>query len=189
MHQSRLLYLKILTNSLKNRYKKISEISILTRIYPMKTYAISSIKILLAALVFMVGCKNETKNQTNCQLTNPKVVAIAKKAYEFGYPLVLMEYTKRASTNVAKPNYSGQAPINQIAHLRSFPDHTFTDVVKVNVDTYYSASRLELGVEPMVLKVPKTDRYYLLPMLDAYTNVFASPGTRTTGNDVLFLMV
>jgi len=157
--------------------------------YPMKTNAISSIKILLAALTFMVSCKSETENQTNSQLTNPQIVAIAKKAYEFGYPLVLMEYTKRASTNVAKPNSSGQAPINQIAHLRSFPDHTFTDVVKVNVDTYYSAARLELGLEPMVLKVPKTDRYYLLPMLDAYTNVFASTGTRTTGNDAQTFLI
>jgi hypothetical protein len=33
-----------------------------------------------------------------------------------------------------------------------------------------------------VLTVPNTNgRYYLLPMLDAYSNIFASPGKRTTG--------
>ena len=75
------------------------------------------------------------------------------------------------------------APINQFLHVRAFPPASFKQVVRVNVDTLYSSAFLDLSEEPLVLSVPDTHgRYYLLPLFDAWTNVFATPGTRTTGN-------
>ena len=105
------------------------------------------------------------------------------EAYIFGYPLVLMDLTRQTLTNAAKPSENA-APPNQFCHKRTFPDPSLTAVVSPNADTLYSFSFLDLVREPLVLSVPEMDgRYYLMQMLDAWTNVFAAPGTRTTGSD------
>jgi len=45
------------------------------------------------------------------------------------------------------------------------------------------AGWIDAGKEPWVLSLPEAEgRYYLFPMLDGWTNVFQSPGTRTTGD-------
>lgn len=114
---------------------------------------------------------------------------IADEAYLFAYPLLVMEVTKQRGTNVATPSPQG-APINQFAHVTTLPDDTFNSVVLPNVDTLYSSAFLDLTREPMVLHVPDTqDRFYLMPMLDAYTNVFASFGKRTRGTSELNVAV
>jgi hypothetical protein len=57
--------------------------------------------------------------------------------------------------------------MNQIAHGRAFPYPSFTDVVRPNADTLYSAMYFDVSKEPMVFSVPDSGgRYYLLPMLD-----------------------
>ena len=106
---------------------------------------------------------------------------IATEAYIFGYPLVLMDITRQTFTNTSKSG-ENTAPVNQFGHKRAFPDPNMTAVVSPNADTLYSFAFLDLEREPLVLSVPEMDgRYYLMQMLDAWTNVFAGPGTRTTG--------
>ena len=139
----------------------------------MKKLTISS---LLIMLLMITACGTSEKNT----IPDDKVIEIATKAYVFGYPMILMDYTKKISTNVEKPT-SVYAPVNQLGHFREFPDDKFTAVVKPNVDTYYSNAWYDLKAEPVVLTVPASDRYYLLPHYDAYSNVFFVPGPRTTG--------
>ncbi len=105
------------------------------------------------------------------------------EAYIYGYPLVLMDITRQVGTNVPRP-VEDAAPLNQLCNMRAFPDDTFTTVVSPNADTLYSFAFLDLSREPIVLSVPEMgERYFLMELLDAWTNVFASPGTRTTGSE------
>src|SRR5262249_36072091 len=48
--------------------------------------------------------------------------------------------------------------------------------------TLYSLAWLDLKKEPYIFTIPDAGgRYFLMPMLDAWTDVFQVPGTRTTG--------
>jgi hypothetical protein len=111
--------------------------------------------------------------------TGPLDTAI--EAYVCGYPLVTMEMTRRVLTNVEKPEGLA-APMGQFVNLREYPNATFKRVTAPNADTLYSSSFIDVSKEPFILQVPdEHGRYYLVPMYEAWTNIFADPGTRTTG--------
>lgn len=111
---------------------------------------------------------------------------IAIDAYIFAFPMVVMEITRRVSTNVQPANGANslriQSPMNRFTHMPRFPDDSFNAVVRPNADTLYSALWFDVSAEPLVISVPDSGgRYYLLPMMDMWTHVFAAPGSRTTG--------
>ena len=106
---------------------------------------------------------------------------IGVEAYVYGYPLITMEMTRRVMTNVAAPK-GFHSPMGQFANARTYPTAEFRDVTAPNADTLYSAAWLDVGKEPWVLSLPNEEgRYFLIPILDGWTNVFAVPGKRTTG--------
>ncbi len=131
---------------------------------------------------FTLAQSNEASNNTSAvSPVDAQLIQAAKDAYIFGYPLVMMEITRRVMTNYEKATDRG-APMNQIFRKETFPDEKFNTVVKPSCDTYYALAWIDLGQEPFVLEIPNTNgRFYLLPILDAWTNVIASPGKRTTG--------
>ncbi|WP_245331835.1 DUF1254 domain-containing protein [Bradyrhizobium sp. NAS80.1] len=116
-------------------------------------------------------------------LSNEQAYEIARDAYVYAYPIVTMDVSMHQSTNVPDAKTTPlRAPINQFAHARNYPRAEDRDVVRYNFDTLYSPAWLDLGPEPIVLSVPDTaGRYYLLPMLDMWTDVFSVVGSRTTG--------
>lgn len=117
-------------------------------------------------------------------LASDEIGELAINAYIYAYPLIVMEITRRVSSNVADASHFGKVPMNQIGSLPAFPDATFTDVVRPNADTLYSFMWFDVSQEPLLISVPDSGgRYYLLEMLDMWTDVFASPGKRTTGTN------
>jgi hypothetical protein len=115
--------------------------------------------------------------------TNPQeVFDVGVEAYHYLYSLITMDVTRRIMTNVPPGKMPGFGPMGAFYHMRAFPDANFKAVVRPNFDTLYSSAWVDVR-EPVILSVPDTHgRYYLLPMLDMWTDVFAAPGSRTSGN-------
>lgn len=107
-------------------------------------------------------------------LINQDAVTTAQEAFIYGLPLVLLDITKLQS---CQKNY----PINQFNNQNQFMQAGMDVVVRPNFDTFYSTAFIDLSKGPLVLDIPITDaQYYLMPLLDAFTNVIpGSPGTRT----------
>jgi hypothetical protein len=115
-------------------------------------------------------------------ITEEAARAIGVDAYLYFYPLISMDITRRQSTNIEAGKEFGKGPMNTFVNVPAFPPADLRLVVRVNFDTLYSIAWLDLTKEPQIVSVPDTDgRFYLMPMLDMWTDVFASPGWRTTG--------
>ncbi len=137
--------------------------------------------VLTVALSF-IACSEEKKPAANAQPGVEEAVSTAIDAYVYGYPLVTMDMTRKQLTNVAVPD-AAHAPVGQLLKLRTYPAVDNHAVTAPNADTLYTMAWLDVSKEPWILSVPDMgDRYYLLPMLDGWTDVFQVPGKRTTGD-------
>ena len=132
-----------------------------------------------AVLPLLFGCKQETSAGKVPGVE--QAVSDAIDAYIYGYPLVTMDMTRRQMTNVAVPD-TGHAPLGQLVRMRTYPAVDYHAVTAPNADTLYTTAWLDVSNEPWVFSIPDMgDRYYLMPMLDGWTDVFQVPGKRTTG--------
>ena len=128
--------------------------------------------------------------QAQSDITEQEAQSIAADAYIYFYPLVLMDITRKQSTNIQPGKELAKGPMNMFVNVPEYPPADFKGVVRSNFDTLYSIAWLDLTKEPQVVSAPDTNgRFYLLPMLDMWTDVFASPGWRTTGTKAANFLV
>jgi hypothetical protein len=74
------------------------------------------------------------------------------------------------------------APMGQVTKMRSYPAVDDHCCAAPNADTLYTEVWLDVSREPWVFSIPDMgDRYYMVPMLDAWSNVFAVASARTNG--------
>ena len=124
----------------------------------------------------------------DASLVGDELNQVALEAYLYFYPMVLMEHTRRNGTNVTRDAKSGRAPMGVINHVREYPALDFKAVVRPNFDTLYSSAWIDVSREPWLFHIPAMkDRFFMLPFYDMWTDVFASPGTRTHGEGALTL--
>ena len=113
--------------------------------------------------------------------SNPKH-EIIKEAYIYGYPLVTMDMTRRQITNVPSAT-DERAPMGQMIKMRAYPEVDNRSAAAPNSETLYTMAWLDVYDEPWVFSIPDMgDRFYIMPMLSAFNEVFFVAGTRATGS-------
>lgn len=117
---------------------------------------------------------------------------LAVEAVQFTLPLYEMARMRSATSPRVDHTgrFAGESPeslkrwANEWFHTRELLGPQHRRVVTPNNDTLYSSAWFDLSDGPLVIRVPAMQtRYYVLGLLDFYTNPFGYIGTRTTGND------
>jgi len=135
--------------------------------------------VLERALGEMSGGLQRLKEDAREELAN----VFGMLSYVYGYPLVIMDVTRQVLTAAPAPNSEGTAaPINQFAKMPHYVSPDFKNVVRISLNSLWSTAWLDLEQEPIVLSVPDTKgRYYVMSVMNMWTDVFGSAGKRTMG--------
>jgi hypothetical protein len=103
----------------------------------------------------------------------------AEDIYIYGYPLLLMDLTRRMNTATIQPS-SHDAPVNRFAHSRFLPGPFDRRGPHPNSDCLTSSAWVDLNKEPVVLSVPHTQRYYLLSLFSEWYEILGSISPQKT---------
>lgn len=97
-----------------------------------------------------------------------------------GFPLLECLRTCRVQTQAGAPAY-GRAPFNTLGHSAERWTARDRDIVTPSNDLLYSNAWIDLRHGPVLLTAPpQTGRFFVMQLLDAYTENFLNIGTRNT---------
>jgi len=131
----------------------------------------------MLATLFFASCSKNSES-----LRPKEAVEIAVDAYIYGYPLVTFDMVRQQQTNVLKAD-GEHAPMGQMNLMRSYPAVDNHCCAAPNADTLYTMAWLDVSAEPTVLSIPDMgNRYYIIPLLDGYSEVFKVASPATTGS-------
>lgn len=94
-----------------------------------------------------------------------------------GYPLLEAMQTCRRQAMSGEAGH-GRAPFNTVAHSTRQWTHSDHDFNTPTVDLLYSNAWFDLRHGPVVLEIPARSRFFVVELLDVYTNNFHNLGTR-----------
>jgi hypothetical protein len=110
-----------------------------------------------------------------------QMISVPVDAYVYGYPLVTFDMVRQQQTNVAVPD-AEHAPMGQVIKMRTYPAVDNHCCAAPNADTLYTEVWLDVSKEPWIFSIPDMgDRYYIMPMLDGWSEVFGVASSRTNG--------
>lgn len=139
----------------------------------------------ISVLIFFIFCASlfcacgDNKKTSGGIPKNAVIEEDAEKAYVFGFPAVLMHLNEKVMTNPVKG--SGNVALNQFRHNGYINVKNAKNILP-DADFLYSAAWVEVVKEPVVFEIPDMKgRYAVFSIMDAWTNITASLGKRTTG--------
>lgn len=145
---------------------------------------------LIAAVVLVAGgCVQEdgelaaVAEPVQAQIT----VEEAAEIFDYAYPLVIMKISQDLMFTVP---FRPPSHPNQFIHFKRLAMPQNRAVVLGNRNTLYSVGWIDLSAGPVLFEIPDMgDRYFVMPLLDAWTNTFKSLGSRTTGQSAQKYMI
>jgi hypothetical protein len=111
---------------------------------------------------------------------SPADVSTITEAFDYAYPLYLLSSYRWTALETTGSRTS--TTLNRFAHSRKIatPDDKWAN--GPIVEALYSTAWIDLARGPVLLDTPDThDRYYVLTLIDFYSNTFFYAGRRMTG--------